>query len=80
MTPNRKHLICNAAMDIESGNYLLRKRTMQQIGIINQLNRILYLIGYSKKLNTKQKKIYHEYLMDSNYDYAMKHKVNVFKN
>lgn len=75
MTSNRKRLICQAAMDIESGNHLIRKRTMQQYGIINQINRILYLVEYGKKLNAKQKKMYHEYLMDSDHEYAMKHQI-----
>lgn len=77
MTNNRKKLICQAASDIDSGNHLLYPRTIQQRGIMSQILKIIHKIKYDKygrNLTIKQRKMYIEYLMDSNYDYAMNYK------
>lgn len=77
MTDKRKALISQASMDIDSGNYLLYPRSKQQIGILKQMFRILHEVHYGKKLSVKQKRMYHEYMMNADYDYYNKHKSDI---
>ena len=67
MTESEKRLICRAAMDIESGNYLLYPRSYLELAMVDE---VLGTIGTPEEKRTaRQKDIYEEYRLCTDYDY-----------
>ena len=67
MTQEESRLICRAAMDIESGNYLLRSRTHSEIAMLNE---VMDTIDTPEDERTdRQKEIFEEYRLCTDYDY-----------
>lgn len=79
-TDNRKKLINQASLDVESGHHLIYPRTREQRSILNQIFIILHKVHYGNKLTVKQKRMYHEYRMNADWDYYNKHKSEEIKN
>ena len=72
MTEKEITLICRAACDLETGNHLLRKRTEEENNMRTELCIVLNLVenGKEAELTPRQKEIYEEYRVCSDYDYA----------
>lgn len=79
-TDNRKKLINQASLDLETGHHLICPRTKSQTGILNQIVIILHKVHYGNKLTVKQKRMYHEYMMNADWDYYNQHKSEEVKN
>ena len=68
MTQEEKTLFCQAACDIESGNYLIRQRTEKQLRAISET--LEALATPSEKRTERQKAVVEEYRLNTNYEYA----------
>lgn len=68
LTDKEKELICKAALDIATGNYLLCKRTDEELRMLKEVNKAIYTP--EEKRTQRQKDIYEEYLCCTDYHYA----------
>lgn len=68
LTDKEKELICKAALDIATGNYLLCKRTEEELRMLKEVNKAIYTP--EEKRTERQKDIYEEYLCCTDYNYA----------
>lgn len=70
LTEQEKHLICQAATDLESGNYLLRKRTDEELQMISEVSSVLKTPENER--DEWQKLVYDEYMRCVDPDYQPK--------
>ena len=68
LTNDEKRLICQAACDLESGNYLIRKRTDEQLKMIEEVLKAIN--APEEKRTERQKLIAEEYRLCTDFDYA----------
>ncbi len=68
LTETEKQLICQAASDLESGNYLLRKRTDEQLTMIQEVSKALNTPEQER--DSRQVLICEEYRLCTDYEYA----------
>ena len=73
LTKKSKDLICEAASDIESGNYLLYPRSKERICYLRVIGKILSKVDRTIKLSQKEDIIYDEYLSYCDPDYKKKY-------
>ncbi len=67
MTELEKKLICKAAMDLETGNHLLRPRSYTELAMIDEV--LTTINTPEEKRSDRQKDIYEEYRLCTDYDY-----------
>ncbi len=67
MTEQEKKLICKAAMDIESGNYLIYPRSYSELAMVDEV--LATINTPEEKRSGRQKEIYEEYRLCTDYDY-----------
>lgn len=68
LTEKERALICQAASDLESGNYLLRKRTDEQLAMIQEVSKALNTPEQER--DSRQVLICEEYRLCTDYEYA----------
>lgn len=68
--------LCNIARGLETGGFLLRPNyfSAEEIEIIKSLNEIDRKLELGTTLTKDEVKLRHDYLMVSDYDYAMSNK------
>ena len=67
LTEREKNLICRAATDIESGNYLICPRSYSELAMVDE---VLATINVPEDgRSDRQKEIYEEYRLCTDYDY-----------
>ena len=69
MSPEEVKLIQYAACDLETGHHLLYKRSKQEIDMIQEVCETLKTPA--EKRSERQKEIYEEYLLCTDYEYAV---------
>ena len=67
MNKREKELISRAAMDLESGNYLLYPRSYSELAMVDEV--AATLDTPEEKRTGRQKEIYEEYRLCTDYDY-----------
>jgi len=67
MNEREKELISRAAMDLATGNYLLRHRTEEELAMLSEVCETLDT--QEDKRTERQKEIYEEYRLCTDYDY-----------
>ena len=70
MTEKEKELIHRAAMDIETGNYLILPRSYSEMAMIDKV--FATLETPEEERSEKMKEIYEEYRLCTDYDYWKK--------
>ena len=70
MNKREKELICHAAMDIATGNYLLYPRSYSELAMVDEV--AATLDTPEEKRTERQKEIYEEYRLCTDYDYWKK--------
>lgn len=72
LTENEIRLIERAACDIATGHHLICKRTPEQLAMLREVCECLSLIddGMPDMLNRRQKEIYEQYRLCTDYSYA----------
>ncbi len=69
MSPEEVKLIQYAACDLSTGHHLLYKRSKQELDMIDEVCKTLKTPA--EKRNERQKEIYEEYLLCTDYEYAV---------
>ena len=67
MTQEDKRLVCRAAMHLETGRHLLERMPDDEVAMIRELCETL--ATNEKDRTERQKEIYEEYLLDTDFDY-----------
>ena len=67
MTKREKELISRAAMDLESGNYLICPRSYSELAMVDEVGATLNTP--EEKRTDRQREIYEEYRLCTDYDY-----------
>lgn len=67
MNKKEKELISRAAMDLESGNYLILPRSYSELAMLDEL--VATLDTPEAKRTERQREIYEEYRLCTDYDY-----------
>ena len=67
LTEREKNLICRAASDIESGNYLIRPRSYSELAMVDEVLATINTPDNGR--SDRQKEIYEEYRRCTDYDY-----------
>lgn len=61
LTEQEINLICTAAADLESGNHLLRPRSAEEYGMLEEVCGVLKKIEFNEKLTDREYEIYTTY-------------------
>ena len=67
MTQREKGLVCRAATDIETGNHLLLPRSYSELAMVDEV--LATINTPEEKRSDRQKEIYEEYRLCTDYDY-----------
>jgi hypothetical protein len=67
MNKREKELISRAAMDLESGNYLLYPRSYSELAMVDEVSAMLNTP--EEKRTERQREIYEEYRLCTDYNY-----------
>lgn len=67
LTKKELELISHAAMDLATGNYLIRPRSYSELAMVNEVSATLNTP--EEKRTDRQKEIYEEYRLCTDYDY-----------
>ena len=67
MNKREKELICHAALDIATGNYLLYHRTEEELSMLSEVDETL--ATPEEKRTNRQREIYEEYRLCTDYNY-----------
>ena len=67
MNKKEKELISRAAMDLESGNYLLYPRSYSELAMVDEV--VAMLDTPEEKRTDRQRELYEEYRLCTDYNY-----------
>lgn len=67
MTQREKELVSRAAMDIESGNYLICPRSYSELAMVDEV--LATIDTPEEKRTERQKELYEEYRLCTDYEY-----------